>query len=250
MKHTWVIEPGDIKKVKGFLRQHRDSPFVRQRVQWNLRSEKPPLRRDAIWQQMVACLLTTQQRSGPASAVTRLIQTKPFPLAYKVCRKERDVEDYARKRLAASGGLRRGQIIASQVSSNLELLEGGLWEQMMAVLDGLRRNQQMSVERQAADFVDDHLYGFGPKQSRNLLQSLGLSRYETPIDSRIIKWLNEFGFRLTLSAPALADRHYFGFVMDGFQRPSKASGVMPCVLDAAVFASFDPEGWTDENIVW
>ena len=40
-----------------------------------------------------------------------------------------------------------------------------------------------SAERQAADYFADHFAGFGPKQSRNLLQSLGLARYEVPIDS-------------------------------------------------------------------
>jgi len=120
----------------------------------------------------------------------------------------------------------------------------------MGMMDGLRRNQQVSAERQAVDFVDDHFYGFGPKQSRNLLQSLGLTRYEIPIDSRIIKWLNEFGFPLRLSSPALADRPYHCFVMEGFQEICRACEVMPCVLDAAIFASFDKEGWTEEKIIW
>jgi hypothetical protein len=250
MKHTWIIEPGDIEKVKAFLGQHRDSPFVRQRAEWNLRAEKPPLTRDEIWLQMVACLLTTQQRSGPTSAVTRLIQTKPFPLAYDACCKETDVEGFTKRLLTAFGGLRRTNKIASELAANLRLLEDGLWEQMMNVLDGLRRNQQVGAERQTADFVDDQFFGFGPKQSRNLLQSLGLSRYEIPIDSRIIKWLNDFGFPLRLSAPALADRHYYAFVMDGFQRLCEACAVMPCVLDAAIFACFDNGGWTEENIIW
>jgi hypothetical protein len=250
MKLTWVIEPGDIEKVKAFLAQHRDSPFVRQRAEWNLRDEKPPLGRDEIWLQMVACLLTTQQRSGPTSAVTRLIQSKPFPLAYGACCKATDVEAFAKKLLMAFGGLRRTNRIASELAANLRLLEGGLWEQTMSVLDGLRRNHGVGAERQAADFVDDQFFGFGPKQSRNLLQSLGLSRYEIPIDSRIVKWLNDFGFPLTLSAPALADRHYYGFVMDGFQRLCEACEVTPCVLDAAIFASFDNGQWKEENIIW
>jgi hypothetical protein len=41
--------------------------------------------REDFWKQMVACLLTTQQRSGPTSAVTRFIRTAPFPLAYRTC---------------------------------------------------------------------------------------------------------------------------------------------------------------------
>ena len=75
MKHTWTIEPIDIKKVKAFLDLHRDDLFVRQRIEWNLRDEKPAVKREDFWQQMVACLLTTQQRSGPTIAVTRFIRT-------------------------------------------------------------------------------------------------------------------------------------------------------------------------------
>src|SRR4051794_37056495 len=59
------------------------------------------------------------------------------------------------------------------------------------------------TERNAARFIDDHYQGFGPKQSRNLLQGLGLSRFDVPIDSRITKWLNEFGFPVKLTVSAL-----------------------------------------------
>jgi hypothetical protein len=37
MKHTWVIEPDDIEKVKVFFDKHRGSPFVRRRIERNLR---------------------------------------------------------------------------------------------------------------------------------------------------------------------------------------------------------------------
>ena len=53
-----------------------------------------------------------------------------------------------------------------------------------------------------------------------------------------------------LSASALADPNYYCFVMDGFQALCRACEVAPCVLDAAIFASFDGGGWTEENIVW
>jgi len=250
MKHTWIIEPGDIEKVKSLLHQQGASPFVRQRIARNLRDDKPLPSKDEIWHRMLACLLTTQQRSGPKSAVTRLILTKPFPLAHDTCCKEADVEAFTKKVLTTSGGLRRTNKIASELAADLRRLEDGLWKETIGVLDGLRPNQQVSAERQAADYFADHFAGFGPKQSRNLLQSLGLTRYEVPIDSRIIKWLNDLPFPLRLSAPALGDHQYYCFVMDGIQELCRACEVMPCVLDAAIFASFDKDGWTEENIIW
>jgi hypothetical protein len=71
MKHTWTIEPSDIEKVKTFFDFHRDDVFVRQRIEWNLWEEKPSVDKAEFWQQMVACLLTTQQRSGPTCASRR-----------------------------------------------------------------------------------------------------------------------------------------------------------------------------------
>jgi len=90
-----------------------------------------------------------------------------------------------------------------------------------------------------AEYIAANLKGFGPKQSRNLLQWLGLSRYEIPLDSRITKWLNEFGFPVKLSATALQDINYYNFVSDGFQKLAKTADIYPCVLDAIIFASYD-----------
>jgi hypothetical protein len=95
------------------------------------------------------------------------------------------------------------------------------------------------METEAADFIDSHLKGFGPKQSRNLLQNLGLTRYGVPIDSRTTKWLNDFGFPVTLSATAMADLDYYRFVSEGFRELCDACGIYPCLLDAAIFSSFD-----------
>lgn len=250
MKHTWTIEETDIKKVKAYLNLRRDDLFVRQRIEWNLRDDKPPVKKEDFWQQMVACLLTTQQRSGPTSAVTRFIRTSPFPLAYKACLGQSNVEQFAKGRLTKFGGLRRTNLLAGEIAWNLKALEDGLWEQTLDTLGTLRANKDVGPEREAAEFIDDKFAGFGPKQARNLLQSLRLTRHEIPIDSRITKWLNDFDFPVRLSASALADPNSYCFVMDGFQTLCRACEVAPCVLDAAIFASFDGGGWTEENIVW
>jgi hypothetical protein len=250
MKHTWTVEPTDIKKVKAFLDLHRDDLFVRQRIEWNLRDKKPAVKKEDFWQQMVACLLTTQQRSGPTSAVTRFIRTTPFPLAYKTCLAQPNVEKFAKGTLTKFGGLRRTNRLASEIANNLSKLEKDSWQQTLDTLGNLRTNKAAGPEREAADFIDDSFAGFGPKQARNLLQSLGLTRHEIPIDSRITKWLNKFGFPVPLSASALADSNYYCFVLDGFQALCLACEVAPCVLDAAIFTSFDGGGWTEENIVW
>lgn len=84
MKLSLQIERKDIKKVRTFLVAHQDDAFVKHRVAKNLGRNKPQITKRAFWERMVACLLTTQQRSGPKSAVTRFINTRPFPLRYRL----------------------------------------------------------------------------------------------------------------------------------------------------------------------
>lgn len=250
MKIVWHIKQRDVKRVRSFLEQHRDDPFVQYRMARNLRKEKSEVSKEELWRVLISCLLTSQQRSGPDAPVTRFISTIPFPLDYHLCRSQRDIRSFAQSTLASSGGIRFSNRLSEHVAENLDLLEHGLWSETLTVLDDLRRAQNPESERSAAGFVAKHFKGFGPKQSRNLLQSLGLTRFEIPIDSRITKWLNDFGFPVKLSAGALSDANYYEFVSEGFQQLCAKSDVYPCVLDAAIFASYDQGGWTEDNVVW
>jgi hypothetical protein len=250
VKLIWQVEPEDVKRLQAFYRTYGNDPMVRERRLRNLSADRPKPDRAAVWYAMIACLLTTQQRSGPESATTRFISTKPFPLAYEHCAAQPNLEPWAAQVLSNFGGLRRHNRIADELNTNLAHLEDSLWDETLALLDELRLADSPELERDAAAFVSKHFKGFGPKQSRNLLQSLGLTRYEIPIDSRIVKWLNEFGFPIHLTAGALSDPSYFDFVSDGFQQLCLQSELVPCLVDAAIFSSFDKGGWTEENVVW
>jgi thermostable 8-oxoguanine DNA glycosylase len=140
--------------------------------------------------------------------------------------------------------------ISREVAANMAFLERDRWKDALGLLDAVRLNPTPETERRAADYLADNLKGIGPKQSRNLLQGIGVSKWETPIDSRITKWLNRNGFPLRLSANALANRDYYNLVSEGFQRLCAASKIAPCVMDAAIFSSYDGDGWTEENVVW
>jgi hypothetical protein len=250
MKLIWQIDPQDVEKVQTFLDLHWNDPFVQGRIGRNLAEMKPKVSKAEFWKHMMSCLLTTQQRSGPSSAVSRFLNTKPFPLDYELCLPQDNLRSFAQEVLSSFGGLRRSNRIADEIATNLHLLEQGLWSKTFEVLDEVRSTQTVQIERKAADFVDDHFKGFGPKQSRNLLQDLGLTKYEIPLDSRITKWLNNFGFPVKLSAQALSDRNYYNFVSEGLQQLCTRSEIYPCVLDAAIFASFDKGGWAAGNVVW
>lgn len=250
MKLNWEVTEKDVQKTLSFMESYKNDPMVLNRIERNVDGVGIDLSRNTVWFSLVSCLLTTQQRSGPESNVVRFINTKPFPLNYELCVSESDIGEYSKKIIRDFGGLRFHNRLADQIETNLSILEGGLWNKTLAILEETWKSNGATQEIVAANFIDDNFKGFGPKQSRNMLQSLGCTKYEIPIDSRITKWLNKFGFPVKLTAATLSDPNYYQFVSDGIQALCKECCIYPCVLDAAIFVSYDKGGWTEENVVW
>lgn len=242
MKLVWKISPSDIAGVQALVASAQTDALVRARVAHST-STKRPLSKAGFWHALVGSLLTTQQRSGPESAVSRFQLARPFPLSYDACCRVPEVATFVTRTLSQFGGIRRTSRIGQELSANLDRLQAGLWTDVLAQVNSLLPNATQAEEYAVAEFLDDHLVGLGPKQSRNLLMGVGFTRYELPIDSRIAKWLNRFGFPVHLSSTALADRHYYGFVSQGIQQLCHSADILPSVFDAAVFASFDAGGW-------
>jgi len=252
MKLIWEIEKSDIQKFKNFYKAHKKNKFVKHRINRNVKKKNiKKISKSVFWHAMVSCLLTTQQRSGPESKVNKFICTKPFLLNYIKCRKAKNQKKLVINTIDKFKGIRRGAMIAKEVEHNLKFLENGGWERILSINKKIYNNQSPKTERKAAEIIISNLKGFGPKQSRNLLQSLGLTKYEIPIDSRITKWLNdELVFPIKLSATVLGDENYYNFVLDKFQEICKASNVYPCVMDAVIFSSNDEEKWDEKNLIW
>jgi thermostable 8-oxoguanine DNA glycosylase len=250
MKLIWEVNDQDVQKILSFMEKYKNDPMVINRIERNVNGIGIDLSKSTVWFSLVSCLLTTQQRSGPESNAVRFINTKPFPLNYELCISESNLDEFSKKVIRDFGGLRFHNRLSEQIETNFSLLEGGLWNETLSLLEVTWQSNKASQERVAANFIDDHFKGFGPKQARNLLQSLGCTKYEIPVDSRITKWLNKFGFPVRLTAATLADQNYYHFVSDGIQALCKECGIYPCVLDAAIFVSYDQGGWTEENLVW
>lgn len=250
MQFTWQVEQTDIDKIQAFVKPQESNPFVRARASRNLSETKPPVDKAEFWRQMVGMRLTSVQRSGPESHVARFLRKDPFPLALDAIVEQDRVQTFIANALKAHGGIRFTDRIAKDLSDNYQALQGGEWNKALDKVNRLTCRQGPETERAVARYVQGLLVGFGPKQARNFLQALGLTRYEIPIDSRIAKWLTAFGFPMRLSASTLADADYYEFVLDGILALCKAAEVFPCILDAAIFSSFDGDGWTEENSVY
>jgi N-glycosylase/DNA lyase len=250
MDIQWRISAEDVERLTSFITKQSKNALVIARRKRNLAKIKPDVTRSRFWRAMVSMRLTSVQKSGPDSFVARFIRAKPFPLTYKTVSGSRHPESLISKALKAAGGIRFSDKIAHELSVNFSLLETDKWATTLELCNRLTRPVSREVEIEVADQIQSHFLGFGPKQSRNLLQALGLTRYEIPIDSRLTDWLNEFGFPIRLSAKALADNNYYRVISDGIQTLCEHSCVLPCIFDAAVFASRDSVGWTDENVIF
>ena len=250
MEIRWKIDKREARGIAEFVREQSSNAFVRQRIKRNIRGERPALSKSHVWHALATCLLTTQQRSGPTSRVHMFISARPFPLQYEQVMRRRSVAPFVVSEIRRFGGLRRADSIGRELAENIKWFKGKRWGELRGRLTSLVGSRGNVKERQTADWLAAEFRGLGPKQSRNLLQSLGLTRFEIPIDSRITRWLNSIGFPVTLNASGLSDPHYYAFVSDGVQALSKAAGVYPCVLDAAVFSAVDGDSWNEADIVF
>jgi hypothetical protein len=250
MRIGWQVDADDVARIRAFVDRYRNDAFVQSRIEHNVAHPATSVALDRFWEALVECLLTTWARSGPDSPNARLLRTKPFPLSYAFCASQSDVVNGTLAVLQSFEGIRRYHIISKQLAASCDRLAHGLWGETQDVLATLVNFHAPEAERRAAAFIDEHFAGFGPKQSRNLLQGLGLTQFEIPVDSRIVKWLRDFGFPVPLSAFALSDESYYNLTSDGIQALCQAAGILPCILDAAVFTSYDNGGWTRENVVW
>jgi hypothetical protein len=250
MKIVFEVLGQDANDATTFFRKWSNHPFVLARVSRNVDRQHEPPTREIFWDALASALLTTQQRSGPDAPITRLIRATPFPLSLDECAGHPDVGGYVEGVLKSVGGIRRGPTIGKELEENLQYLQARGWAAITPLLKSLDRSPSPKDERAAARFLADHLKGVGPKQSRNILQMLGLTQFETPLDSRVAKWLNSFGFPVRLSATSLSDPDYYDFVSDGFQALCAAAGILPCAMDAAIFVSFDRGEYGEEVMRW
>lgn len=256
MKVTWEFEDHDVEALQHVVSERAERTFVRVRRQRNVDGDLPEITRDLMWWTQIMCLLTTQQRSGPGSAVGRFLGQNPFPLDLSVCEDRVDLREYALATLSQFGGLRFAPKLSRYIETNLRTLSAGEWARVEAYADALTEQRQrppepsnFALEREAADYLQQTLLGFGPKQARNFWQYLGLQRYEFVLDSRILRWINRnLDMPFPMSTSSLGNVEYYHFVSDIMRRLCVEANLVPCVVDAAIFDSYDEEDWREEDI--
>lgn len=249
--------PQDIQNIRDIISKYQSRVFVKARIERNVSDQILSPSHEEVWRTMVMCLLTTQQRSNPASPISRFLLEQPFRLSLQKLETVGDVQTHVQNEIKNFGGIRFGPRISEQVKYNLEILRADGWDKigkyLLKLLEQRKQKPQIEhhqLEREAARFINYTFKGFGPKQSRNFWQALGLTRYEFVLDSRVTKWLREINFPIPLTPMSLGEEEFYCFLSDILRDFCNQADVLPCVLDAAIFSSFDREEWAEDSAVW
>lgn len=245
MKFETVVSKAEVQSIKEFVSTQSDRRFYKFREATNLAALKPPVTKDRFWRALVCMRLTSQQKSGPTGPVATLSATNPFLLSLNVMQKHRkDPLSLLVTTLSAIRGMRHYNVAGSQLAKNFEWLEKGNWGSVIEKCNQLRKPSSVIQERAIARYVAENFKGVGPKQARNILQALGLTRFEIPIDSRFVSWLKDrIEFPFPVTGQLLSDAGYYEFVLDAIQHICERANVIPCMLDAAIFAESDADSW-------
>jgi thermostable 8-oxoguanine DNA glycosylase len=249
MNIIWEIGEPDIIKVKDFVNAH-NNPFVENRINRNVNRIAIQIDRDAIIKTMLMCLLTSQQDSNADSNFEVFFRKKPFLLTYEFLSKATKIEVVLDHVLKINGLTKHSNKITNYFTSNFSFLEGTNWALQTKLENSLKNESTKQSERDLADNVDKTFKGFGSKQARNFLQTLGLTKYEIPIDSRMMHWMKDFDFPIKFSPTALQDRAFYHFISDGIQLLCEKANIYPCILDAVIFSSNGNITWTKNNIIF
>jgi hypothetical protein len=238
MEIRWIISNEDLGNYADFVERFRHHSVVQKRISRNIKHDDVKISKASFWQTLIGCLVTTRQKAGEGSRVKNFMETDKNLLNINFCLKTPNLVGKSKKILSWYG-LRRSETIAAQIGKNGNWLKEGGWIEVKRELENIASHTTKKKERETARFLQRRFDGLGPKQSRNLIQWMGLSKYEIPLDSRMVKVLHNLNFPAPLSAQALADEGYYCFIEDGIQLIMKKIGVYPCVFDACAFASLE-----------
>lgn len=233
--------------IQDLVKRRSSAPLVVERLNLREAGESAPVTENEFWLELVMSLLSSQQRSTAGSTTDRFRTEELYKLDLKVYKSLSDesVNQVLRP-------FRFNKRITEQLQANYQWLlvkELG-WSHLAIRLQDLmkQRNSPPNPDQQVLERAICHelatgslkLKGIGPKQSRNLLQALGLTRYEIPLDSRVAGWLQQkLGWNICI--PALSNPSQYDEVLDRVQSICQAADVLPAIFDAAVFEDYVKE---------
>ncbi len=235
MKIDWNINEDDIRKIADFVNQ-QSGEYIANRIARNINYQGLLINRDTILYSLLHSLLLSSLKPDNYLHIDSITTSARYNFQYLTIKDIQDIKSYASETLKNHGLALDLKKMPEYFAYNFDLLESSNWELVDRLIRKLCIKESKKAEREIADYIDTMFKGFDACEARVFLQTLGLTKFEIPIDLTVSDWLNDFGFPVKLSPLALQDRDFYHFVSDGVQLLCKRAEVYPCVLEAAIHA--------------
>jgi thermostable 8-oxoguanine DNA glycosylase len=233
MELIWKLSDSDLNKVRDFVSKNKNQKVERV-IARNINHIDRTTDKDSLLRTMLICLLSSDTDSYPDSKIEQILKKKPYLLNYQYLFKVQNIETLFQEVFQTFGITKYVKKVPGFFNTNFDFLEETDWELEIEIKRSLEHELTKSDERKFADMVDKSFKGFGSKEARSFLLTLGITKYEIPIDQKLIKWLESFGFPIRFSKTALQDILFYHFVSDGIQKLCEISEIYPCVLYTSI----------------
>ena len=180
MKVKIEIEENDIQAIKKIIHDESNNDFVKNRI--NI-INKPKTSIEDFWYAIIIGLLSSQQKSGPNSPVSKILNKKPFEFSLSILSSKKNIQLYVLSVLNSYKGIRFNNRISKFVAEDFLVFNQEI-KQIKEKINSIvtsTEDKRGSLEKDFCLFLKDKFKGVGPKQSRNILLSIGLSKYEIPV---------------------------------------------------------------------
>jgi hypothetical protein len=236
MELIWKLSDSDIIRIRDFVKRYKN-PEVEKIINRNINHVDRIFNKDSILRAMLTCLMSSETDSYPESKIEIMFKKKPYLLSHQYLLKASSIEYTIKEIFQAFGVTKYLERVPKYFSSNFKYLAETNWNLESEINFSLKQDLTKDEERKLADKVDRSFKGFGSKEARSFLLALGVTKYEIPIDYKLLKWLNIFDFPIKFSKIALQDILFYHFVSDGIQKLCEISEIYPCVLYTTIVSS-------------
>lgn len=241
MEIIWKLSDSDINKVRDYVKNNMNQN-VEMIINRNINHIDRKIDKDSILRTMLICLLSSETDSYPERKIEQMLKKKQELLNYQYLFKVRNIEYLFQEVFQTFGITKYANKVPKYFSTNFEFLEETDWDLGLEINSSITNELTKYDERKLADMVDKSFKGFGSKEARSFLLELGVTKYEIPIDHKLIKWLENFDFPIKFTKTALQDILFYHFVSDGIQKLCEVSEIYPCVLYTSIISSTEVLG--------
>jgi thermostable 8-oxoguanine DNA glycosylase len=235
MRFVWEVRKSDIDRIADFVKTHNNQ-YVERVFDRNINHKNIVISKDSLLQAMFLSLLSSSTDSYPQEKVDAMLNKNPDLLKYQYLLKAGNIKSRMEEIFTKNGITKNIKKVPGYFSNNFDFLNKTGWDLEHDINNALNNELTKHQERELADKVDQGFKGFGSKEARSFLLMLGVTRYEIPIDYRLIDWLGNFGFPVRFTKTALQDKLFYHFVSDGIQLLCEKAGIFPCVLYTSVLS--------------